>query len=237
MLKFFYVIFMNLFMAPYIIPKMRYQAGHPEKYSEEQRYALAKHCVRIMKGTGRITTKAFGLDNLPKEGGYMLYPNHQGKYDALGIVHTHKAPCSVVMDIEKSNTILVREFIDLLEGKRLDKKDLRQALGIINQVAEEVKKGKKYILFPEGGYEYNHHNVLGDFKPGCFKIALKSKAPIIPVALIDSYRVFNSYAIGPVTTQVHYLAPIFFEQYQNLRTTEIADLVKNKIQDKLDEIL
>lgn len=237
MLKFIYVIFMNLFRAPYLIPKMRREADHPEIYSEEVRYELARHCVRLMKGTGVIRTKAFGQENLPKEGGYMLYPNHQGKYDALGIIHTHKKPCSIVMDKEKSNTILVREFIDLLQGKRLDKKDLRQALTIINEVSEEVKKGRKFILFPEGGYEFNNHNVLGEFKPGCFKIALKTQAPIVPVALIDSYRVFNSFYFGPVTTQVHYLEPIGYEEYGNLKTTEIAELVKTRIQEKIDEII
>lgn len=237
MLKFIYVIFMNLFRAPYLIPKMRREADHPEIYSEETRYELARHCVRLMKGTGVIRTKAFGQENLPIEGGYMLYPNHQGKYDALGIIHTHKKPCSIVMDKDKSNTILVREFIDLLQGKRLDKKDLRQALTIINEVSEEVKKGRKFILFPEGGYEFNNHNVLGDFKPGCFKIALKTHAPIVPVALIDSYRVFNSFWFGPVTTQVHYLKPIVYEEYGMLKTTEIAELVKKRIQEKIDEII
>lgn len=130
MLKFIYVILMNLFRAPYMIPKMHKEADHPEKYSEEERYELARHVIRLMKTTGGIKTKAYGLENLPSEGGYMMYPNHQGKYDALGIIYTHKKPCSIVMDRAKSNTILVREFIDLLQGKRLDKKDVRQALTI-----------------------------------------------------------------------------------------------------------
>lgn len=237
MLKMFYIIFVNLFRAPYMIPRMRYKAQHPEKYSIENRYELAKRCVYLMKRAGRIRTKAYGIENLPQEGGYVLYPNHQGKYDALGIVHTHQKPCSVVMDKAKSNTILVKEFIDLLEGKRLDKNNVKQALGIINEVANEVKNGKRFILFPEGGYQFNNRNILGEFKVGCFKIALRSKAPIIPVALVDSYRVFNSYHIGPVTTQVHYLEPIYYEQYGQMRTLEIAALVKQRIQDKLDEVL
>ena len=44
--------------------------------------------ICLMKVTGGIHTKAYGQENLPKEGGYMMYPNHQGKYDALGIVYT-----------------------------------------------------------------------------------------------------------------------------------------------------
>ncbi len=237
MIKFLYVIVMNLFRAPYMISKMRRKADHPEKYSVEERYELARHCVRLMKTTGAIRTKAYGVENLPEEGGYMMYPNHQGKYDALGIVHTHRKPCSIVMDRAKSHTILVSEFIDLLEGKRLDKKDVRQALTIINEVSEDVKNGKRYILFPEGGYDFNNRNKVCDFKAGSFKIALKTKAPIVPVALIDSYKVFNSFTLGPVTTQVHYLKPITFDEYGKLKTQEIANLVRDRIREKIDEVL
>ena len=78
-----------------------------------------------------------------------MYPNHQGKYDVLGIMYTHKFPCSFVMDKRKSHTILVREFCDLVQAKRLEKDNPRQGITIINQVAKEVAAGKKYILFPE----------------------------------------------------------------------------------------
>lgn len=237
MIKFIYVILMNLFRAPYIIPKMRREADHPERYSEEERYHLARHVIRLMKLSGGIRTKVFGVENLPEEGGYMMYPNHQGKYDALGIIYTHPKPCSFVMDKAKSNTILVREFLDLLQGKRLDKKDVRQALTVINEVSEEVKKGRRYILFPEGGYEFNNRNKVCDFKAGSFKIALKTKVPIVPVTLIDSYKVFNSFTLGPVTTQVHYLKPILFEEYGQLKTPEIAGMVRQRIEEKIAEVL
>ena len=237
MLKLIYVILMNLHRAPYMIPKMRNRADHPEKYTEEQRYALVHHVIYLMNKTGKITTEAYGLENLPQEGGYMMYPNHQGKYDVLGIMHTHKKPCSFVMDKNKSHTILVREFCDLVQGKRLEKDNPRQGITIINQVADDVAAGKRYILFPEGGYKFNNKNKVCDFKAGSFKIALKSKAPIIPITLIDSYKVFNSFHVGPLTTQVHYLKPIMYEEYKDLKTQEIAELVKQRIQEKIDEVL
>ena len=237
MLKLIYVILMNLHRAPYMIPKMRNRADHPEKYTEEQRYALVHHVIYLMNKTGKITTEAYGLENLPQEGGYMMYPNHQGKYDVLGIMYTHKKPCSFVMDKNKSHTILVREFCDLVQGKRLEKDNPRQGITIINQLADDVAAGKRYILFPEGGYKFNNKNKVCDFKAGSFKIALKSKAPIIPTALIDSYKVFNSFHVGPLTTQVHYLKPIMYEEYKDLKTQEIAELVKQRIQEKIDEVL
>lgn len=85
MLRFIYVILMNLFRAPYVIPKMRREADHPERYSEEERYELARHCIRLMKVTGGIHTKAYGQENLPKEGGYMMYPTTRASMMHLGL--------------------------------------------------------------------------------------------------------------------------------------------------------
>ena len=79
-----------------------------------------------------------------------------------------------------------------------------------------MKNGKRYVLFPEGGYKFNNKNKVQDFKAGSFKIALKSHVPIIPIALIDSYKVFNSFHFGPVTTQVHYLKPIEYDEYKDV---------------------
>ena len=45
MLKLFYVIFMNLHRAPYMIPRMRAEADHPQRYTEEQRYSLVQHAI------------------------------------------------------------------------------------------------------------------------------------------------------------------------------------------------
>lgn len=237
MFKFLYVIFMNLFRAPYIIPKMRYEADHPDKFSEEERYRLVRHAITIMMKSGRIHTECFGEENLPKDQGYVMYPNHQGKYDALGIIISHKEPCSLVMDKAKSNTILVSEFVDLVQGKRLEKDNVRQGMQIILEVTEDVKNGMKYILFPEGGYEFNNRNKVCDFKAGSFKCAVKAKAPIVPVALIDSYKVFNTFHLGSVTTQVHFLKPLYYDEYKDLKTKEIAELVKLRIEEKINEIL
>lgn len=236
MFKLFYVIFRNLFRAPYMIPKMRFFADHPEKYSKETRYSLVQHVINLMKKSGRIYTIAEGVENLPKDSGYIMYPNHQGKYDVLGIITTHREPCSFVMDKNKSHTVLVREFVDLVQAKRLEKDNPRQGIKIIMQVAKEVAKGSKYILFPEGGYENNNRNVVADFKAGSFKIALKSKAPIVPIALIDSYKVFNAIHFGKVTTYVCYLKPIYYNEYKDLKTNQIAEMVKNRIEEKILEM-
>ena len=95
------------------------------------------------------------------------------------------------MDRAKSNTILVREFIDLLQGKRLDKKDVRQALTIINEVSEDVKRGNVISFFRKAGTISIIVIMYAISRPVVLKLLLKTKAPIIPVALIDSYKVLT----------------------------------------------
>lgn len=236
MWRFYYAIGRNIFRLPKMIKTMRTMADYPERYSEEDCYEYMKYIVNLMKRTGHIRTVGYGMENLPKEGGYMLYPNHQGKYDAYGIVAVHDKPCTVVMDKAKSYTIFIREIIDMLRGKRMDIHDTRQALTVINEITAEVAAGRRYILFPEGGYAEDQKNTLGEFKPGCFKIALKSKVPIVPTVLYDSYKVYNSWQMTPVTTQVHFLEPIYYDEYKGMKTQRIAAMVKERIQQKIDEI-
>ena len=130
LIRFIYVIAGNLHRA-WMIPLMGYYSRHPEKYSERFRYEYNKHAIRLMNHTGRIYTQAYGAENLPKDGGYVMFANHQGKYDALGIMLTHEEPCSVVMDEARSKMPLVKQFIDMVGGKRLCLHDLRQAARVI----------------------------------------------------------------------------------------------------------
>ena len=234
MFRFLLVIIANMKRAPYLIPKMRKMFRHPERYSEQVRYTFAQKLIDYMKASGKIKTEVYGHENLPKEGGYVMFPNHQGKYDALGIIYAHQQPCSFVMDKAKSNSFLVKELVDMLGAKRLELDNVRQNLTIINEITEEVKQGKRYILFSEGGYDQNRNKVQR-FKPGSFKSVVRSQTPIVPVALIDSYRPFNSFSLGPVTTKVVFLEPIYYDEYKDMKTPDIAVMVRQRIIDKMKE--
>lgn len=236
MYRFYFVIFLNLFRIPYLVPKMIHMASHRDEYSLERRYAVVRKIVRIIKQSAVILTRAFGVENLPKEGGYIMFANHQGKYDALGVFHTHEKPCSVVMDEARSHMLVASQVLDMVEGKRLKKDDVRQSMKIIMEMAEEAAEGKKFLIFPEGGYFHNK-NTVQEFKAGCFKSAMKAKVPIVPVALVDSYKAFEGFRVGPIRTQVHYLKPIPYEEYKDMKTTEVSEIVRQRIIDKINEVL
>ena len=234
MFRFIFAILANTKRGPSIIPTMRRMARHPDKYPEKTRYAYAQRIVRYLKHSARITTEVYGTENLPKEGGYIMYPNHQGKYDALGIIYAHRSPCTFVMDKAKSYGFLVKEMVELLGAKRLDLHDVRQNLKIMDKITSEVEEGKRYILFSEGGYK-NNGNRVQQFKPGSFKCAMKAKAPIVPVTLIDSYLPFNSHKHGPVTTKVIFMPPMYYDEYKDLKTVDIARIVRERIIATMEE--
>ncbi len=231
-------IIKNLHRIIYYVVKARIWMRHPEKHSQQERYDVCRQMVTDMNGSMGYKTIAYGLDKLPKDGGYIMYPNHQGKYDVPGILSVHDEPCSFIMDEAKAHIILVAEFLMLVDGKSIILDDLRQTLRVFQEMAKEIQtQGKKFILFPEGGYKENNQNIVEHFKPGSFKLAQMAKAPIVPVALVDSYKVYNSPHKGPVTTYVYYLDPIYYEDYKGMKTTEIAERVENRIKDKIKEHL
>ena len=159
MLRMSYVILVNILILPGIIQRMRYLVKS-EIYEEEKCYSYARWIVRLMHRTGHIKTKGYGMENLPQEGGYMMYPNHQGKYDAYGIVGVHEKPCSVVMDEAKSRGPFISEVIDLLHGKRMSLIDF---LALVNELHVDlsfVYDDCRAVEFVARDFRADHNGII-----------------------------------------------------------------------------
>ena len=238
MFRFYYTIVMRIGSIIHFVPKMRKYAKHPELYSEEDCLDLCKVMIRKVAKTARTTTSYHGVENLPEDGGYIMYANHQGKYDALGVLWGLSRPCRVLMNLERSQMPLANEFVSLVRGKRIDMNDVRQQVRCIREIGEEVKDGKVYLIFPEGGYRRRgQDNRMNPFHSGCFRAAVRSGRPIVPVALIDSFKPFGSKGLGAVHTQVHFLPPIPYEEFAQLTNVEIAAIVQERISAHMESVL
>lgn len=237
MFRFYFTIIFSFFSILYFLGMTAAIKKNPDKFSEEKRYSLVQFACRTIQKRGNIENDIYGQENLPTEGGYIMYPNHQGRFDVIGIVLSHDNPLSYVIDKKRSKTLILDQATFLLNAKRLDKSDMRNQVRIINQVSDEVLDGRKYVIFPEGGYGANvDNNDIHEFMPGAFKAAIKAKCPIVPVALVDSYKVYLKNSLRKVKCQIYYLEPILFDEYKNLNSHQIADLVKDRICDKMREV-
>ena len=74
---------------------------------------------------------------------------------------------------------------------------------------------------------------MGEFHGGSFRCALKAKCPILPVAFVDSFKVLDQKGSKPVTVQLHYLPLIPYEENAQMKATEVAALVKARIEEAI----
>lgn len=234
-LRFKVTVGTSLFYVAYAIPKANKYIKNPDKYSDEDCFSLSKEIMNFIRRRSKTTTDVYGLENLPADGGYLMYSNHQGRYDAIGILLSQPYHCSVLWRSDRATQLLVKQVSKLIRAKTIDLNKLLETARTIHEIEHEAAAGKRFLIFPEGYYSDNK-NTLQEFKHGCFKCALGSKVPIIPVTVYDSYKSMNTNKFGKVNTQVHYLKPICFEEYGGLAATELAELVKSRIQERLNEI-
>lgn len=201
----------------------------------KERYDIGRKIVQTITEKNRVTVYTYGIENLPENDGYMLCPNHQGRFDGLAMIDSSERQLSFVIDEKRSNIAIEVYFTDLICSKRIDLKNPKKSIETIKEVNQEIKEGKNYCVFPEGMHSNNGNN-LQTFKTGLFHYVKNVGIPIIPVCLYDTYKVYNVNSLKKVSCEVHYLKPIYYEEYKDLSKQEIANLVKNRIQDKISEL-
>jgi 1-acyl-sn-glycerol-3-phosphate acyltransferase len=90
----------------------------------------------------------------------------------------------------------------------IDRHDRAQSDRAIAQAAENLRRGKSFLVFPEG--TRSRSGELLPFKKGPFVLAVQSQAPIVPVALIGAGQAMRrgSPVIWPATITVRLGRPI-----------------------------
>ena len=230
------MVLKNLWIVPGAWFKLCHYAKHTDEYPEEEKYRHIQYILRRAVQGGNVDLKITGLENIPKENGFMLYSNHQGLFDVLAIAATCDPPIGAVLKKELYNIPLLHQIAVCTKSFAMDREDVRQSLTVIQNVTEEVKNGRNYLIFPEGTRSKLGNQML-DFHGGSFRCATKSKCPIVPIARIDCFKVLDQKGSKPVSVQIHYLEPIYYSEYEGMKPAEVAVLVKSRIQAKIDECL
>ena len=177
-----------------------------------------------------------GTEHIPEEGGFLMYANHQGMFDVVAVAATCNRPIGAVLKKELKDVPFLKQIVACTKSFPMDREDVRQSLTVIQNVIKEVNDGRGYLIFPEGTRSKSTNSLL-DFHNGSFRCAVKTKAPVVPIALVDCYKVLDQKGSKPVRVQIHYLDPIYYEEYKDLNTKELAALVRNRIDAKVQASL
>ena len=224
----------NLTVVPGAWFKLCYNAKHTDTVPEIERWRHIQFILKKAIKGGNVDLTLTGLENIPTDEPFMMYANHQGMFDVLAIAATCDVPLGAVLKKELYNVPFLHQIALCTKSYAMDREDVRQSLTVIQNVTEEVKGGRNYLIFPEGTRSKTGNDML-EFHGGSFRCATKSKCTVLPVALVDSFKVLDQKGSKPVSMQLHYLKPIPYEEYKDLKPAELAALVKERIAEKIRE--
>lgn len=162
---------------------------HSVKESRQMIYKRLQQLSKNLVKSAAIELEVRGLENLPKEGPVLYMATHKSVFDIIILLSIIEDPSIFVGKKEVAKMPFVNKWFDALGCIYLDREDTRQALKSIIQGIEELKGGQSVVIFPEGTRSMN--NAILPFKEGCFKLATKTQVPIIPIALSNTYKIFE----------------------------------------------
>ena len=199
-----------------------------------------KHVFTFGRYFGRMS-KIFGMKlelRIPEDaysrGQHVYVANHQNSWDLFTI---SSAVTPKVVTVGKKSLVWMPLFGQLywLTGNILiDRANRSKAVGTIDQVVTSLKESDVSVwMFPEG--TRSRGRGLLPFKTGAFHAAIGAGLPIIPIVCSSTGGVkLNRWNNGHVIVDM--LPPISTEGYDKSNVRELANLAREQMAAKLEEL-
>lgn len=186
--------------------------------------------VSIEKANCNVTVE--GLENIP-DGPVLYVSNHQSNFDIAVIMYYINKPKGFIAKEELKKLDTLKRWMDLLGCVFMDRSTPKKSLAAIIEGTKILKSGYSLVICPEG--TRSKSNVMGEFKAGSFKLATKSKVPIVPVTIDGTYKAMeaNKNMIKPAEIKLFVHKPIYTANLTKEEEANLPTLVKNIIAEKL----
>jgi 1-acyl-sn-glycerol-3-phosphate acyltransferase len=114
----------------------------------------------------------------------------------------------------------------------IDRSHGRQAIKSLDEAAQKISAGTSVIIFPEGTRSTD--GKLHDFKAGAMVLAIKSRVPIVPVAISGTFAILpkGKLLMNPGRVQIRVGRPIETRNYKPKDKHQLA----KKLQDEVAEL-
>ena len=188
----------------------------------------------ILKVTG-VTLTVEGLENIPKEGPCVFVGNHRSYYDIPLLLAGLDKPHGILAKEELEKIPLLNRWMKLLGCVFVQRDDMRASVRALNDATAIVQGGKSFVIFPEGTRYKGEEGGAGEFKNGAFRIAVKTGAPVVPVAITGARALFesNGNLCRPGTVRIRILPPIQTAGMSKAEQKQLPDAVRQTILAKL----
>ena len=152
--------------------------SHPR--SKPLRYILSYVSVLLCVFLTRYSVS--GENNLPKEGPYILAPNHIDDVDPVPIAAAIKKPITFLMAQDQAELPWYKAWGPWSYGVLLVNRANVQ-ISTIKKIQKQINKKERICIFPEGTIKGEG---LKEGKRGVAYFAIKNEIPIIPTAIIGT---------------------------------------------------
>jgi len=180
-------------------------------------------CFVILKAVCQI--KAYGRENIPKKGGFILASNHISYLDppAVGVACPRRLNYMAREDLFSSPRISWLYY----RWRAFPVKRNSADLSAIKEAMRRVKSGQGLLLFPEGARQAG--GVLGKPEPGVGFLVSKINAPVIPVFIKGTNKAMpkGAKSIRMAKVEVYFGKQISMERSMSYQ--EIADKIMASI--------
>lgn len=171
-------------------------------------YTLGHGGVRLALALTGIRFRVTGAEHLPLTRAAVYCANHQSNVDPPVLFEALHPQMHILYKHELDQIPLLARAFRLGGFIPIDRRNKEAAMRSIEAGAASIRSGNSFLIFPEG--TRSKTEALLPFKKGGFVMAIKSGAPIVPVAVQggrDAMRK-GSWMIRPVTVRISVAKPI-----------------------------
>ena len=166
-----------------------------------------------------------GLENIPKNGAFLLCGNHISAYDPIALAGFSKRQLNFMAKMELFKFAPLGAFLKAVGGFPVNRG--ATDMNAYRHAMKLLKDGHGMLIFSQGTRMKDFDNA----KAGVAVFALKSGAPIIPVGITGPFRFRKK-------IQIHVGKPISMEKYQGQKVkSERVDEVMNTLAERITALL
>ena len=165
----------------------------------------------------------------------LFVSNHQSNLDFVLLLAKLNKPVGFIAKVELEKIPLLRDWMRVINCLFMDRDDMRQQVKTIVEGINLLKSGKSMVVFPEGTRSKDGKMI--DFKAGSFKLATKSKVPIVPVTIDGTFNALegngNKLIPGDINLYIH--EPVHIDRLSKEEADSLNVYVRNIIIRPLEE--
>lgn len=197
------------------------------------KHFLAKQAMALPLHATKSKVKVIGRENLPESTGFSIYANHTSMMDIPVFMCTLKEyPIAFLAKQVVADLPSIGKWTEPLGCVMIDRSNDRKAAESIIKVIRNIKSGSSMVIFPEGTRTSTIGELI-DFKPGSFKVALKSKAPLVPITIVKpkNFKNIKWPKAKRITMVIH--KPLEYSEFKAMNSLDLSNKVKSIIQSAL----